>query len=82
MALSLGGEKSFKGLIDSRWKTFANRGRLSIPAVLNTLAETTRRVNQHWWTLPERSVVPRAVLEPIDEHVKAMTPILIACGES
>ena len=82
MALSLGGEKSFKGLVDSRWKSFANRARLPIPAVLNTVAETTRRVNQHWWTLPERSVVPKAVLELIDEHVTAMIPILIACDES
>jgi serine/threonine-protein kinase HipA len=81
MALSLAGEKSFKGLVGSRWKTFANRARLPIPAVVNAVVETTRLVNQHWWTLPERSFVPKAVLELIDEHVKVMTPILIACNE-
>jgi serine/threonine-protein kinase HipA len=82
MALSLGGEKAFKGLVGSRWRTFANRARLPMPAVLNAVVETTRLVNHYWWTLPERSVVPKAVLELVDEHVKVMTPILIACDQS
>lgn len=81
MALSLGGEKSFKGLVGSRWRTFANRARLPIPAVLKAVAETARLVDQHWWTLPERSVVPDPVLELIDKQVKAMTPILAACDQ-
>jgi serine/threonine-protein kinase HipA len=53
-----------------------------MPAVLNAVVETTRLVNHYWWTLPERSVVPKAVLELVDEHVKVMTPILIACDQS
>jgi serine/threonine-protein kinase HipA len=76
MALSLGGERSFTALTTSRWKSFANRARLSEPAVLQVVAETVELVHQHWWTLPERDVVPTPVLEKIDEHVKAMTPVL------
>lgn len=78
MALSLGGERSFKALTASRWKSFANRARLSEPAVSKVVAETVALVNKHWWTLPERDVVPTPVLEKIDEHVKAMTLILSA----
>ncbi|KWV40227.1 hypothetical protein AS026_26540 [Rhizobium altiplani] len=39
-------------------------------------AETVERVNQTWWSLPEREVVPLNVLERIDAHVKMLTPVL------
>lgn len=81
MALSLGGERSFKALAAPRWKAFANRARLSEPAVLKAVFETVELVNEHWWHLPERDVVPAKVLERIDAHVKAMTPILNSCAE-
>jgi serine/threonine-protein kinase HipA len=81
LALSLGGEKSFRALLPSRWKTFANRARLPEPAVLKAVAETVQRVNDRWWRLPERTVIPTSVLELIDEHVKVMTPILNSCGD-
>ena len=38
MALTLGGERSFKALTPSRWKAFANRARLPEPAVLAAVA--------------------------------------------
>jgi serine/threonine-protein kinase HipA len=81
MALSLGGERSFKALSAPRWKSFANRARLPEPAVLQAVVETVACVNEHWWHLPERAVVPATVLERIDAHVKAMTPILNSCAE-
>jgi serine/threonine-protein kinase HipA len=81
MALSLGGERSFKALTAPRWKSFANRARLPEPAVLQAVVETVARVNDHWWTLPERAVVPTAVSERIDAHVKPITPILNSCAE-
>ena len=81
MALSLGGERSFKALAAPRWQAFANRARLSEPAVLKAVVETVELVNERWWHLPERDVVPAKVLERIDEHVKAMTPILNSCAE-
>jgi serine/threonine-protein kinase HipA len=81
MALSLGGERSFKALSAPRWKSFANRARLPEPAVLQAVVETVARVNEHWWHLPERAVVPAKVLERIDAHVKVMTPILNSCAE-
>lgn len=81
MALSLGGERSFKALAAPRWKTFANRARLPEPAVLKTVIKVVERVNEHWWGLPERAVIPEKVLERIDEHVKTMTPILGTCAE-
>ncbi|AJA10906.1 HipA N-terminal domain-containing protein [Sphingopyxis fribergensis] len=76
LALSLGGERSFKALGPARWKAFANRARLPEPAVLKAVAETVQRIDAHWWTLPARVVVPPAVLERIDAHVKTMMPIL------
>lgn len=79
LALSLGGERSFKAMSAPRWRAFANRARLPEPAVMKAVVETVARVNRHWWTLPEREVVPAPVLERIDAHVKAMTPILNSC---
>src|SRR5690606_31814848 len=76
MALSLGGERSFKALTGARWKTFANRAKLPEPAVLKAVLDIVERANAHWWELPERAVVPERVLERIDEHMKMMTPIL------
>jgi len=76
MALSLGGERSFKAMNVQRWKAFANRARLPEAAVLKAVTETVERVNQTWWSLPEREVVPIKVLERIDGHVKMITPIL------
>ena len=81
MALSLDGERSFKALSAPRWKSFANRARLPEPAVLKAVVEVVERVNEHWWHLPERAVIPRLVLERIDAHVKAVTPILNSCAE-
>ncbi|MER8467534.1 HipA domain-containing protein [Mesorhizobium sp. M1409] len=80
MALSLGGERSFKALAAPRWKALANRARLPEPAVLRTVIKVVERVNDHWWSLPERAVIPEKVLERIDEHVKTMTPILGTCA--
>jgi serine/threonine-protein kinase HipA len=76
LALSLGGERAFKALTPSRWKVLANRARLPEPAVLKAVTETVKAVDARWWTLPERDVVPPAVLERIDAHVKVMLPIL------
>ncbi len=81
LALSLGGERSFKALTAPRWKSLANRARLPEPAVLQAVVETVDKVHEHWWKLPERTVVPGAVLERIDAHVKAMTPILNSCAD-
>ena len=81
MALSLGGERSFKALLASRWKSFANRARLPEPAVLQAVVETAALVNERWWQLPERDILPVTVLERIDAHVKAITPILNSCAE-
>ncbi|MGK6314168.1 type II toxin-antitoxin system HipA family toxin [Neorhizobium sp. DT-125] len=79
MALSLAGERYFKAMNARRWKAFANRARLPEAAVLKAVTETVERVNQFWWSLPERAVVPEKVLERIDTHVKLMTPILGTC---
>jgi serine/threonine-protein kinase HipA len=80
MALSLGGERSFKALNAQRWKIFANRARLPEPAVLKAVAEVVERVNACWWSLPERAALPDNVLQRIDAHVKLMTPILSTCA--
>lgn len=74
MALSLGGERPFKALNAQRWKAFANRARLPEAAVLRTVVDTIERVDDHWWSLPEREVVPAKVLERMDAHVRLMTP--------
>ncbi len=80
LALSLGGERSFRALAAPRWKAFANRARLPEPAVLKAVVGVVERVNTHWWGLPERAVVPENVLQRIDEHVRTMTPILSTCA--
>ncbi|WP_154721115.1 type II toxin-antitoxin system HipA family toxin [Ciceribacter sp. T2.26MG-112.2] len=80
MALSLSGERSFKAMDVQRWKAFANRARLPEAAVLKAVSDTVERVNQLWWLLPEREVVPEKVLERIDAHVQLMTPILGTCA--
>jgi serine/threonine-protein kinase HipA len=77
LALSLGGERAFKALTLPRWKAFANRARLPEPAVLKTVSETVRRIDAHWWKLPERDAIPSIVLERIDAHVRAMMPVLL-----
>ncbi len=76
LALSLGGEKSFKGVNAARWKAFANRARLPEAAVLRAVVDTAERVNAHWWTLPERANMPDEVLKRMDAHVEVMTPLL------
>ncbi|TPW28237.1 type II toxin-antitoxin system HipA family toxin [Martelella alba] len=80
LALSLGGEHSFRALTAPRWKAFANRARLPEPAVLRAVAEITDKVNDLWWSLPERGVVPERVLRRIDTHIETMTPILRTCA--
>lgn len=81
MALSLAGERPFKALNVQRWKAFANRARLPEAAVLKAVSDTVERVNDVWWSLPERSVAPVKVLERIDAHVRLLTPILGTCAE-
>lgn len=76
MALSLAGERPFKAMNAQRWKALANRARLPEAAVLKAVLETAERVNELWWFLPEREIVPAKVLERIDTHVRLMTPIL------
>jgi serine/threonine-protein kinase HipA len=76
MALSMGGEKSFKALTPDRWRSFANRSRLPEGAVKSAVLETVAAAHDRWWTLPERDVVPKSVLERIDAHVATMAPIL------
>ncbi len=81
MALTLAGERSFKAMNVQRWKAFANRARLPEAAVLKAVVDTVERVNEFWWSLPERKVVPEKVLERIDVHVRLMTPILGTCAD-
>lgn len=76
MALSLGGEKSFKGLTPDRWRKFANRARLPEPAVISAVEEVVSSANDHWWNLPERDVVPTAVIEKIDAKIREMSLVL------
>jgi serine/threonine-protein kinase HipA len=76
MALSLGGEKSFKALTPDRWRKFANRARLPEPAVISAVEEVVSLVNDHWWDLPERDVVPTAILEKIDAKIGEMSLVL------
>ncbi|MBU1315968.1 MAG: type II toxin-antitoxin system HipA family toxin [Alphaproteobacteria bacterium] len=80
MALSLAGERPFKALNAQRWKVFAHRARLPEAAVLKAVTETVERVNQSWWSLPERAVLPDRVLERVDAHIKLMSPILGTCA--
>lgn len=81
MALSLAGERPFKAMSAQRWKFFANRARLPEAAVMKAVTDTVERVNQFWWCLPERAVIPGKVLERIDAHIKLMTPILGTCAD-
>ncbi|MBP2551652.1 serine/threonine-protein kinase HipA [Neorhizobium galegae] len=81
MALSLAGERSFKAMNAQRWKVFAHRARLPEAAVLKAVTETVERVNQSWWSLPERAVLPDRVLERIDAHIKLMSTILGTCAD-
>ncbi|MFB0690269.1 type II toxin-antitoxin system HipA family toxin [Agrobacterium pusense] len=81
MALSLAGERPFKALNAQRWKAFANRARLPEAAVLKMVVETVESVNDRWWSLPEREVVPAKVLERMDAHIRLMTPILCTCAD-
>lgn len=81
MALSLAGERHFKALNVQRWKAFSNRARLPEAAVLGAVVDTVELVNQLWWSLPDRKVVPAKVLERIDTHVRLMTPILGTCAD-
>ncbi|UWU82852.1 type II toxin-antitoxin system HipA family toxin [Bradyrhizobium yuanmingense] len=76
MALSLGGEKSFKALTPDRWRKFANRARLPDPAVISAVKQVVSSVNDLWWHLPERDVVPTAVLEKIDPKIREMSLVL------
>ncbi len=81
MALSLAGERPFKAMNAQRWKVFAHRARLPEAAVLKAVTETVERVNQSWWSLPERAFLPDRVLERVDAHIKLMSPILGTCAD-
>lgn len=50
------------------------------PTVLQVMLGTVTNVNEHWWKLPERAVVPETVLERIDANGKAMNtnPFLLS----
>ena len=48
--------------------------------MLKAVVDTVERVNEVWWSLPERNVVPAKVLVRIDTHVRLMTPILGTCA--
>jgi serine/threonine-protein kinase HipA len=76
LALSLGGTRSFKALTKDRWENFASRAALPRGAVHSAVASVVAQVNEIWWTLPERDVVPNDVLARIDDHVRMMSPIL------
>ncbi|MDF0523289.1 type II toxin-antitoxin system HipA family toxin [Bradyrhizobium yuanmingense] len=76
LALSLGGEKSFKALTPERWRNFANRSRLPEGAVVIAVAEIAAAVRDKWSVLPERDVVPAQVLARIDTHIDEMASIL------
>lgn len=76
LALSLGGEKSFKALTEDRWRNFANRAKLPEGDVRRVVTETVAAVHDKWWNLPERDVVPRSILEKIDQHVETMQSVL------
>lgn len=76
LALSLGGEKSFKALTPDRWRKFANRARLPEPAVVSAVEEVVSSVNDRWWHLPERNAVPPSVLERIDAQIREMSTVL------
>lgn len=80
MALSLAGERPFKALNSQRWKAFANRARLPEAGVIKAVVDTVERVDEFWWSLPEREVVPAKVLERMDAHIRMMTPILGSCA--
>jgi serine/threonine-protein kinase HipA len=75
-ALSLAGERIFKALTPDRWRNFANRARLPEGAVLNAVSQTAAAVHDLWPNLPERDVVPKAVLALVDKQVAMMLPIL------
>lgn len=75
------GERPFKAMRVQCWKAFSNRARLPEAAVLRAVADTVKRVNELWWTLPERKVVPHKVLERVDTHVRLTTPILSTCAD-
>lgn len=77
MALSLGGERAFRGLTQDRWRHFAHRARLPQPAVQQAVAETLDRVQSTWWTLPERALVPEQVSQRIGVHLNQMTQVLL-----
>ncbi len=81
MALSLAGERPFKAMNAQRWKVFAHRARLPEAAVLKAVTETVERVNQSWWSLPERAALPDRVLERVDAHIKLISPILGTCAD-
>lgn len=81
MALSLAGERPFKAMNAQRWKVFAHRARLPEAAVLKAVTETVERVNESWWSLPERAVLPDRVLERVDAHIKLISPILGTCAD-
>lgn len=76
LALSLGGTRSFKALTKDRWETFAARASLPVGAVHGAVTDVVAQVNEKWWTLPERDVVPSDVLERIDDHISTMSLIL------
>ncbi|TGN73429.1 type II toxin-antitoxin system HipA family toxin [Bradyrhizobium yuanmingense] len=76
LALSLGGEKSFKALTPERWRNFANRSRLPEGAVVTAVAEIAAAVRDKWSVLPERDLVPAQVLARIDAHIDEMASIL------
>ncbi|WJH38734.1 HipA domain-containing protein (plasmid) [Aliirhizobium terrae] len=80
MALPLAGERPFKALNAQRWKAFANRARLPEAAVMKAVVDTVERVDERWWSLPEREVVPAKVLERMDAHIRMITPILGTCA--
>lgn len=81
MAQSLASERPFEALNVQRCKAFANRAWLPEAAVLKAVVDTVEPVNELWWRLPERRVVPTRVLERIDTHVRLMTAILSTCAE-
>lgn len=75
MGLTIAGERAFEKIDLDLWRRFARKSLLPEGAVLNAVEEITEKTWEAWKSLPEKDVLPRALLSRIDAHLEQQTAV-------
>lgn len=76
MALTIAGERAFDAMTLDHWRRFARKAHLPEGAVVEAVGEVAERTWDAWKTLPEKDVVPEAIVSRINAHMEKQMAVL------